>query len=52
MLGVGARRIWVGEKGIIEYVVPNLGWQFGEERGGDLGIDVWSAGDLGNGSGL
>lgn len=33
-------------------MVPNFGWQDREERRGDLGIDVWTARDLGDSSGL
>ncbi len=49
---VRARRVWIGEEGIVEYVGSNLGWQYGEERGGYLRVDVWTAGDLGDGGGF
>ena len=49
---VWARGIWVGEKGIVEYMVANLSGQCGEKRGGDLRIDVRTTGDLGDGSGF
>ena len=52
MLRVRAGGVRVGEEGIIEYVVSNLGRHSGEERGGDLRIDIWATGDLGNGGGF
>lgn len=52
MLRVRAGGIRVGEEGVIEYVVSNLSWHSGEEGGGDLRIDIWATGDLGNGGGF
>ena len=49
---VRARRVWVGEEGIVEYMVSNLGGKCGEERGGDLRIDIRTAGNLGNSGGF
>lgn len=49
---IRARKVWVGEEGIVEYMVSNLGWQCREERGGDLRINIWTAGYLGDGGGF
>ena len=50
LFGGGGSR--VGEEGIIENVVSDLGRYSGEEWGCDLRIDIWATGDLGNGGGF